>query len=337
MESDSPSSTTQPLETGEPNGKRQPRPQELSDKALKNSNDFGHFTSSTLQLSLWQQYQRGQYTDLTVTCGDRSFQVHKVVVCAQSPFFDAACGGQFKESSESRIDLSDEDPEMVERLFQFLYLGNYADGEYFHELPSVPVLMTAEDVQTQVKDTSDGILYTSFDVSPPYFNDPEYDPDQETTTDEESADPLEYDSERTCESPVFDSNDDSYRNQHPIQLFTSLRMYVIADKYNIPALQLLARNRFTRTAEIHWRIYPEFPAVLDELYMTTAPADPLRQAVCMLIARYYFSHRSIRLTFRPIFAKHPDLSLALLDWMGAYWDAQLSGTGRRGDQVIIFW
>ncbi|KAK3112338.1 hypothetical protein LTR53_011495 [Teratosphaeriaceae sp. CCFEE 6253] len=45
-----------------------------------------------------------EYSDPTIVCGSDRYRVHKAVVCAQSPFFKAACRkGTFKESEESEI------------------------------------------------------------------------------------------------------------------------------------------------------------------------------------------------------------------------------------------
>jgi len=41
-------------------------------------------------------FYSGKYADLTITCGERSWNVHEIVVCAQSDFFTKACDGAFK-------------------------------------------------------------------------------------------------------------------------------------------------------------------------------------------------------------------------------------------------
>lgn len=38
----------------------------------------------------------GKFSDLTIVCGDRTFKAHRIVVCAQSEFFDVACSSLFK-------------------------------------------------------------------------------------------------------------------------------------------------------------------------------------------------------------------------------------------------
>lgn len=36
------------------------------------------------------------YSDLTITCGEKEFKVHRAVICPRSDYFDAACKGEFK-------------------------------------------------------------------------------------------------------------------------------------------------------------------------------------------------------------------------------------------------
>src|SRR5947207_15393716 len=39
--------------------------------------------------------ESGKYSDLTLTCGDDEYRVHRAIVCPHSAFFEAACGGDF--------------------------------------------------------------------------------------------------------------------------------------------------------------------------------------------------------------------------------------------------
>ncbi|KAL9592454.1 MAG: hypothetical protein Q9179_006704, partial [Wetmoreana sp. 5 TL-2023] len=48
-----------------------------------------------------------------------------MVLCTQSKFFEAACFNGFKESTASRIDLSENDPCYITLMIDFLYTQNY--------------------------------------------------------------------------------------------------------------------------------------------------------------------------------------------------------------------
>ena len=63
---------------------------------------------------------------ITIVCGreQRLFAAHEDVLC-QSPFFAAACRGQFQEAHARRIDLPDEEPEIFSSILEVLYKGDY--------------------------------------------------------------------------------------------------------------------------------------------------------------------------------------------------------------------
>jgi len=54
----------------------------------------------------------------------RLFAAHEDVLCL-SPFFQAACRGQFLEAHTKRINLPDEDPEVFSSVLEYLYKGDY--------------------------------------------------------------------------------------------------------------------------------------------------------------------------------------------------------------------
>ncbi|KAL8833635.1 MAG: hypothetical protein Q9170_004156 [Blastenia crenularia] len=64
-------------------------------------------------------------SDVMISCGDDTFQVHRAVVCPQSPFFKAALEAGFKESFTRTIKLEEESPLTIARLMSFLYMGSY--------------------------------------------------------------------------------------------------------------------------------------------------------------------------------------------------------------------
>ncbi len=54
----------------------------------------------------------------------RLFAGHEDVLC-RSPFFEAACKGQFVEHQARRINLPDEHPEILSSVLEYLYKGDY--------------------------------------------------------------------------------------------------------------------------------------------------------------------------------------------------------------------
>lgn len=87
---------------------------------------------SKLQRSLTEQDYAAQKSaaapspivTLTVGREGRLFAAHEDVLC-QSPFFDAACRGNFSDAQSRRISLPDEEPEVFSAILEYLYKGDY--------------------------------------------------------------------------------------------------------------------------------------------------------------------------------------------------------------------
>ncbi|KAF4630120.1 hypothetical protein G7Y89_g8023 [Cudoniella acicularis] len=60
-------------------------------------------------------FDNDTYSDLTIKCRDRSWKVHRVIVCSQSKVLHAACV----------VDLNDDDPVPVEIMLKYFYTGKY--------------------------------------------------------------------------------------------------------------------------------------------------------------------------------------------------------------------
>ncbi|TID23405.1 Leptomycin B resistance protein pmd1 [Venturia nashicola] len=69
----------------------------------------------------------GEYSDMSITCKQKVFKVHKAIVCTRSSFFrNAMKNGTFTESESGNIDVSDDDPLAVEAVLRFVYQGSYS-------------------------------------------------------------------------------------------------------------------------------------------------------------------------------------------------------------------
>ncbi|KAI9927088.1 hypothetical protein MW887_003471 [Aspergillus wentii] len=290
--------------------------------------DIRYITASMLHCSISSLLETGKYSDLTVTCGDHKFQVHRAIVYRMDAEYQ-------KETCTNTIDLSEDDPAMLQRFFQFLYTGNYTDGEYFDGLPSPIATMSPEEFREDEEyiDPEDdpaaqptSILDYKYEGT---LEDDDSDEDYIPNPGEPDPEPLQYDSDDSdCPPSEKEHYTDRnvYREQsrieklflrfnnqkrpkkdYPIALFTSLRMYVLADKYSVPALHYLAGLRFRRTAERHWNKYPQFLDVVDELFATTLPSDRLQTWVCQLLAPCSKIEYVVNNIFKPIMDKHPAL------------------------------
>lgn len=89
----------------------------------------------------------------------------------------------------------------------------------------------------------------------------------------------------------------------------------MADKFDVPALKLLARDRFYRAAEMTWRIAEWFPAVVDEVYTTTPPTDVgMREIVCRLVASG-IKQNGLRERMAGVMRKHGDFAVGVLSYV----------------------
>jgi hypothetical protein len=312
-----------------------------------------------------------KYSDLTITCGGRTFQAHRAVVCSQSAFFGKACDSGFKvipsssrrvshrhhlltrthvqESISRVVDLPDNDPYILERFLQFLYTGNYEDGEYpVLNKPSLSATITPEEVQEELDqapgiDTvgvSDGhgevpetqsrdltrALEDGDDENDE--NDGDYVPEEDGEDEDKEQSEIEYndfdesggdDYYNLTKGTEGTSSQEVYLVDWPHSLFTSLRVYIMADKFGVPALKLLARERFYRTAEKIYTTCEDFPAVVDEMYRSTPPTDiAMREIACRLIANQYWEDKALRGRIVTVMREHGVLAVGVLHYMMAF-------------------
>ncbi|KAF4958473.1 hypothetical protein FGADI_2396 [Fusarium gaditjirri] len=66
-------------------------------------------------------------SDVNVTCDGQEFKAHRLILCAHSKFFAKALNGDWKESSERKIDIKDFDPSVVEAMLRFMYSFEYSN------------------------------------------------------------------------------------------------------------------------------------------------------------------------------------------------------------------
>lgn len=92
-------------------------------------------------VSLQGSLQTGNYSDLTVTCGQDIYKVHKVIICSRAVFFANAIKFPGKESEDDTIDLPEDEPEIIKLLMQYLYEGEYRP--FFREPPSVTACLSS--------------------------------------------------------------------------------------------------------------------------------------------------------------------------------------------------
>ncbi|KAH6843420.1 hypothetical protein B0I37DRAFT_217667 [Chaetomium sp. MPI-CAGE-AT-0009] len=263
-----------------------------------------------------------KYTDLTVTCGEQTFRLHRAVICPQSPFFEKACTGGFMEATTGHINLDEQDPQIFAKFVQFIYTGNYDDEDNLHpQSCDDSVLQSVDDLAFSLRHGTDipgldwydaelwndvivgtyhnpwhericvcGICMCSDDygeVGECRYNEQRTD---HICGDAYSSDGEEYFVEGEIEEADegldegLQEDPDGYLTELPHAMLTSVRMYAIADMFCAPALKVLARNRFYKAVELHMDSF-DFPDVVDEVFETTAPDDWALKDICVLLIR----------------------------------------------------
>lgn len=110
-----------------------------------------HRQHSTIMDIAAELLETGKYSDLTIKCGDRSFKVHKALVCLKSAVVAAECDTNMMERQTGVIDHSVFDADTVMRLLQFVYLKTYDVAAPEESKPTQNAAMTTTegDVQDQ--------------------------------------------------------------------------------------------------------------------------------------------------------------------------------------------
>ncbi|KAH9904371.1 hypothetical protein F4778DRAFT_780340 [Xylariomycetidae sp. FL2044] len=312
-----------------------------------------------------------EYSDIKITCQGEQFHAHRAIICSQSPFFRKACNIGFEETKSGIIDLPEDDPYILEKFLCFLYTGNYEDEGYpTSEGPSAAALLSLERIEEylsqeppvlsgeEVADENDGSFIdkededADSDASSNFGSD--FDPldgaaeqstqatssqTPATTTETHPNTGNRYLPElpKDHQSPSFAALVEGSKDwiaRSFTSLLTALRVYVMADKFDVHAARLLARERFYRAGldmlgqaelfhqlgsrgfdgspELREDLYHLFAGAVDELYVNTAPNDmSMREFPCRLIADRWWNE-DLREAVEPVMRKHGDLAVGVL-------------------------
>ncbi|KAH7141754.1 BTB/POZ protein [Dactylonectria macrodidyma] len=77
--------------------------------------------------ALKEYYNADTLSDVIITCEGKEFKVHGVILSAHSKFFAKALDGNWKESSERKIDIKDFDTSVVDAMLHFIYSFDYSN------------------------------------------------------------------------------------------------------------------------------------------------------------------------------------------------------------------
>ncbi|KAF2232147.1 hypothetical protein EV356DRAFT_257268 [Viridothelium virens] len=240
---------------------------------------------SDLMRAMATLLEGGKYSDLTVSCGQQKFAVHKAIICSRSGFFEGACNHPFKESTTGVIDLSEDDEECVRHMVDYFYHLDYLNLpkrrtslNFAHRRISQSRRRRASSsLKLNLSMIEDPLLACA--ATNPV---PQFDPDRPLTPPEDDSEskqlqaPTEFPS--SSQSPSDEGEDFEFEPSDPVQatkepnLVLHAKVYAIADKYDIPGLKALARRKFEVQVAQHWDC-AEFPDALEEVYCSTIDTD----------------------------------------------------------------
>ncbi|KAG6360902.1 hypothetical protein INS49_011970 [Diaporthe citri] len=69
--------------------------------------------------------ESGNFADVEIICQGRTWKVHKVILQSRCRWFEKAFENNWQEAQTGRIYLQDEQPEQVNELLKFIYIGRY--------------------------------------------------------------------------------------------------------------------------------------------------------------------------------------------------------------------
>ncbi|KAF2858025.1 hypothetical protein K470DRAFT_222206, partial [Piedraia hortae CBS 480.64] len=223
----------------------------------------------------------GKFSDLRLVCNSRQWAVHRALLCSRSSFFDAACSHAFREARDLVVDLSDDDEEAVEQMICYFYRLDYDIQE---QTPTVELRHRSRRPKkvdfSQIRDP----LLEMAGLSPP--SSPCCSPRQDTPP---------------PQSTIMETDN------RPPKLLLHVRVYALAEKYDIPGLKELARSKFEISLACHYDS-PEVPEAIEEVYCSTIDSDRgLRDVIVQLFMQH------------PLLATTPAVR-ALLDDMSPFMD-----------------
>ncbi|KAI9720659.1 MAG: hypothetical protein M1812_002839 [Candelaria pacifica] len=209
-------------------------------------------------------------TDLTLRCNGEDFQIHRLLVCHQSPVLAAAMGGKFREAQSGIIELPEDDLDTVKRALSFLYDGDY-EGATLPETSTTPsetpepsLVQALEDPSPQEEGGRTGLASRAA-------------PRRESQAAEEESQAAE-EMSNVLASPRLD-------------LASHIEVYAFADRYDIPGLKILAAAKFNTSLKVGspWK-HSSFRNIVQQVYQCTPVSDKILKQTIALTCRNHIAY-----------------------------------------------
>lgn len=98
-------------------------------------------------------------------------------------------------------------------------------------------------------------------------------------------------------------------------LFINLKVYDAAKELQIPALELLARERLAHSLRSHWARILDLEILIQSVYLRTDKDDHLRSLMCRIVAAEYSRGRrkDFKVQMREVMAEDGEFATDVLD------------------------
>ncbi|KAF7870430.1 hypothetical protein EAF04_004175 [Stromatinia cepivora] len=243
-------------------------------------------------------YDTGKYSDMKIRCEDKVFDTHRAVVCMRSPVIAAAMDDdRWQEAAKGEYHMSDDELPIVEAMIHYLYLRTYDD--------QVALAPEASGSDSQLR-----IWKAELPLSPPTpESEPEPEPELDTWGGRSSL---------TWNNRVLAHTGGRAPEVTPLSVPSSLlfnaKVYIIADKYMIPALKSLACEKCTKSLDEHWNT-PEFSAAAELLWENTPSSDMLLRNAVVTAAASHIDVLLDRGEFVEFMSTHGDFAVEVMKRM----------------------
>ncbi|KAF4337301.1 hypothetical protein FBEOM_8814 [Fusarium beomiforme] len=224
--------------------------------------------AATTRGSFYKILSEGHYSDISVVCRGKEFKIHRAIVCTQSGWFEKAFLSPPKKRTIRSVTL-DEDPDVFQHLLEFLYTGTYTVRK--------PLTPDEAERTKEIQETLEGH------------------PRCTIAKDNVPARHVRRSTRLLSTAPAPPQPETAPKSSEisfPSEISHSVNLFIMAQKYGIPALQLLVRDRFYVTCKdrwvnkswSNWDATKEFEDVVLEVYVSTEEVNtPLWKALCKLI------------------------------------------------------
>ena len=68
-------------------------------------------------------FENPNFSDVTLTCGNREFKMHKAILASRSAVFNAMFEHQMLEGKSNRVQIEDVDSDVMTEVLRFIYTG----------------------------------------------------------------------------------------------------------------------------------------------------------------------------------------------------------------------